>query len=296
MAQNEVNNNKKIWYLAWTLIIVGALVAAVQASRDKGPSVTWRVVSMDGHRAQSVPVNSSNIDLALGVFDDEGYVLPSGVQYPADSPVAAAAQVLMDAQHRLGPLKEVIGHSASMLMNDRDNPDLPLGDLFADALRAYGSRYFKVPMDFAITNFGGIRVPLPKGDVTMEDISSMFPFKNYVCWAKMKGSSLMTLFEQLAQTKAFQATSGATIRVRNHQLESVLIGGEPVDPDKVYNVTTIDFLLDGGDKINIGALSEDVVLTHVLLKEVMLDFVKGCEARGEVICGQGDGRVIMEED
>ena len=151
-------------------------------------------------------------------------------------------------------------------------------------------------MDFAITNFGGIRVPLPEGDITLEDISSMFPFQNYVCYAKMNGSSLVKLFEQLAGTKAFQATSGATIRVKNHQLVSALIGGKEIQPEKIYNVTTIDFLLDGGDKINIGALSEDVVLSHVLLKDVMLDYVRGCEARGKLVSGKADGRVIMEED
>ena len=288
--------NKNIWYLAWALIIVGALMSALQASKGKGPEITWRLVAMDGHRMRSVPVNSSNIDRALGVFDDEGYVAPSGVRYADDSPVAAVAQVLMDAQVRLAPLKEVIGHSDAMLLNLRTEPDLPLGNLFADALRDYGSAYFKVPMDFAVTNFGGIRVPLPEGEITLEDISSMFPFQNYRVWCKMKGSSLITLFDQLAETKAFQAISGATVRVHNHVLESALIGGKPIVPDKVYNVTTIDFLLDGGDKLNIGALSENVVLSKVLLRDVMLDYVRGCEARGEVISGKSDGRVIMMED
>lgn len=295
MAETKVKN-QNLWYIAWALIIVGALMAALQAARDKGPQYEWRLVSMDGHRIHSAAVTSENIDQALGVFDDEGYVAPSGVRYPVESSVAGVAEVLMDAQKKLGPLKEVVGHSPELLLNLRTEPDLPLGNLFVDALRAYGSAYFKVPMDFAISNFGGIRIPLPEGDITMEDISSMFPFKNYVCWTKMKGSSILTLFDQLAETKAFQPISGATVRVKNHVVESALIGGQPIVPDKIYNVTTIDYLLDGGDKLNIGALSESVVLTHVLLKEVMLDHVRSCEARGEMVTGKADGRVIMTED
>lgn len=271
------------------------LAALLLVSCSGGPQVQWRRVPMDGHRIQALPVNLDNIPEALGVFDDEGYVAPSGVRFADDSPVARSAQILMEAQPKMAPLKMVVGHSEAMLENLRTNPDLPLGNLFADALRAYGSRYFKVPMDFAITNFGGIRVPLPEGAVCMEDIQSMFPFQNYMVYVRMKGSGLLALFEQLAATKAFQATSGATIRVKAHQLESALIGGKPIDPDKVYNVTTIDFLLDGGDRINIGALAESVVLSPVLLKEVMLDYVCGCEARGELIHGQSDGRVIMED-
>ena len=78
-------------------------------------------------------------------------------------------------------------------------------------------------------------------------------------------------------------------------MEQALIGGEPIDPSRLYNVTTIDFLLDGGDKLNIGALAEKVVLTHVLLKDVMLDYVYATEAAGKEIVAASDGRVIMED-
>ena len=250
---------------------------------------------MDGHRSGVVSLTAENIETGLGHFTDSSYVMPSGASFALDSPAAQVARALMKVQPEMAPLKKVIGHSARMMMNDRDNPDLPLGDLFADVLRAYGSKYFGVPMDFAITNFGGIRVPMPEGAVTLEDITSMFPFKNYVCYCKIKGDNLTRLFQQLAGTKAFQATSGATIRVKAHELESALIGGEPIDPERIYNVTTIDFLLDGGDGIRIGALSEDVQLSHVLLKDVMLDYIESMEAQGKVIDAQSDGRVIMED-
>ena len=259
------------------------------------PKLDWKTVPMDGHRSGVVSLTAENIENGLGHFTDSCYVMPSGAAFALDSPAAEVARALMKVQPEMAPLKKVIGHSARMMMNDRDNPDLPLGDLFADVLRAYGSKYFGVPMDFAITNFGGIRVPMPEGAVTLEDITSMFPFKNYVCYCKMKGEMLTELFHQLAGTKAFQATSGATIRVKKHELESALVGGEPIDPERIYNVTTIDFLLDGGDGIRIGALSEDVQLSHVLLKDVMLDYIESMEAQGKVIDSQPDGRVIMED-
>lgn len=250
---------------------------------------------MDGHRSGVECLTAENIDTGLGRFTDSSYVMPSGAVFSLESPSAQVARALMAVQPHMAPLKKVVGHSARMMMNLRDNPDLPLGNLFADVLRSYGTQYFGVPMDFAITNFGGIRVPMPEGAITLEDISSMFPFKNYLCYCKIRGSELQKLFEQLAGTKAFQATSGATVRVKAHKLESVLVGGEPIDPERIYNVATIDFLLDGGDNLRIGALSEDVKLTHVLLKEVMLDYVEGMEAQGIIIDAASDGRVIMED-
>jgi len=278
MVKNEI--------VAAVLLLLGVSCA---------PKVEWRIVPMDGHRAAAQPVTLENADTALGSFEEGAYVSPAGMKYDIEDPMAQVAGVLREVQPHLAQLKTVVAHSAQEYPNLRTDPDLPLGNLFADALRAYGSQYFNVPMDFAITNFGGIRVPMPKGAVTMEDISSMFPFKNYVCYVKIKGSGLIALFEQLSGTKAFQATSGATIRVKDHKLESALIGGKPIDPNHVYNITTIDFLLDGGDKINIGALAEHVTLSKVLLKEVMLWYVTGVEARGEVIEAKADGRVIMED-
>ena len=272
-------------------VIIFLLLALVSCA----PKLDWKTVPMDGHRSGVVSLTAENIETGLGHFTDSSYVMPSGASFALDSPAAEVARALMKVQPEMAPLKKVIGHSARMMMNDRDNPDLPLGDLFADVLRAYGTKYFGVPMDFAITNFGGIRVPMPKGAVTLEDITSMFPFKNYLCYCKIKGDNLTQLFQQLAGTKAFQATSGATIRVKAHELESALIGGQPIDPERIYNVTTIDFLLDGGDGLRIGALSEDVKLSHVLLKDVMLDYVESMEKEGKVIDAQSDGRVIMED-
>ena len=269
-----------LWLLAMVLAYVGVLFAT-RAARSLS-LMEWRIVAMDGHRAGAQPLTLDNVNEALDKY--EGTALEP------------EAEIIRDAQPQLAPLKVVLGHSDAMYMNLRTDPDLPLGNLFVDALRAYGERYFKHPMDFAITNFGGIRVPLPEGPVTMEDVSSMFPFKNYMCYVKMKGSALQALLEQLAGTKAFQPVSGVRVKVKNHKLESALVGGEPIDPDRIYHVITIDFLLDGGDKINIGALAQEVKLSKVLLKDVMMDYVTGCEARGEIITAKADGRVIMEED
>lgn len=249
---------------------------------------------MDGHRAGAKSVNKDNVRQALGYFEDSTYVSPKGERLCTGSAIAKAAKVMIGVQDSLASLKVVIGHSDSMLLNLRTEPDLPLGNLVADALRSYASGYFKMPMDFAVINFGGIRVPMPKGEITIEDISSMFPFKNYICHVRMKGSELTSLLDTLAASKAFQAVSGATVRVKDHKVESALIGGKPINPSRIYNLATIDFLLDGGDRINIGALAQKVTLSTVLVKDVMLSYVRSCEAEGKMVSGRADGRVIME--
>lgn len=292
MAQDEIR--PALHAVVWVLMALGVLLAIRQARQGGAPDISWQRVAMDGHRTGAQCVTAENLQTALGTFTDDGYISTGDTVFPEGSPVPEIASIMMDAQPRLSGLKVVVGHSARMMMNLRTDPDLPLGNLFADILRARGSREFKVPMDFAVTNFGGIRCPMPEGAITLEDIQSMFPFKNYMCYVQMKGSNLLKLLEQLAGTKAFQAVSGVRVKVKDHQLIEALIGGREIEPDKVYNVTTIDFLLDGGDRIAIGALAEKVVLTRILLKDVMLDYVKECEANGIVIDSAADGRVVME--
>ncbi len=253
----------------------------------------WKRVPMDGSRTGVVPVTAENVDTALGTFEDD-YIAPNGRHFTEGATPEVAA-LLMDVQPKMAHLKEVVGHSARLLENIRTECDLPLGNIVADALREKGSSYFNVPMDFAISNYGGIRNPLPEGAILMDDVEAMFPFKNYMCYAKVQGSNLQRLLEQLAKTQAFQAVSGCKVKVKAHELAEAEVGGEPIDPKRLYNVTTIDFLLSGGDGIAIGALAEDVVLTDVLVKDVMLEYFQKMEAEGKVVDGQKDGRVIMED-
>ena len=272
-------------------LITLSLLIAVSCSQ--GPRLEWKRVPMDGSRTGVVPVTADNVDTALGTFEDD-YVAPNGRHF-ADGATPEVAMILMDAQPRMARLKEVVGHSARMMENLRTEPDLPLGNLVADALLAKASDYFGKPMDFAIINYGGIRIPMPEGPVLMDDLEAMFPFKNYMCYAAVRGSNLTRLLEQLAKTKAFQAVSGCRVKVKAHELVEAEVGGQPIDPKKLYNVATIDFLLSGGDQIAIGALAEDVVLSPVLVRDLMLDYIKGLEAKGQVIDVEKDGRVIMED-
>ena len=272
---------------------LAALSLLVLAACSQGPRMEWTRYEMDGHRTGVVAVNAENVDTALGTFEDE-YVAPNGRHF-ADGATPEVAAMLMEVQPKMAHLKVVVGHSARQMENLRTVPDLPLANFVADALRAQASAYFGKPIDFAIINYGGIRVPMPAGAVILDDIEAMFPFKNYMCYAAVRGSNLQRLLEQLAKTKAFQAVSGCKVKVKAHELVEAAIGGAPIDPKRVYNVATIDFLLSGGDQIAIGALAEDVVLSPVLVRDLMLDYIKGLEAKGQVIDVEKDGRVIMED-
>ena len=275
-------------------LILLSLLAVAACSQPAGPRMEWKCVPMDASRTGVVPVNAENVDTALGAFEDDAYVAPSGARFTEGATPEVAA-LLMEVQPKMARLKEVVGHNARFMDNPRTECDLPIGNLVADALRVKAADYFGQPVEFSVTNYGGIRIPMPEGAVTLDDIESMFPFKNYMCLAKVRGDQLRRLLVQLAKTPAFQAVSGCRVKVKDHELVEAEVDGAPIDPKRLYNVATIDFLLSGGDGIAIGAMAEDVVLTHVLVKDLMLEFIRNKEAAGEIIDYQKDGRVVMED-
>ena len=280
-------NNVYLWVLVSVAIV--AVIGTV-LKHEPSVSVKWHRVAMDGSRTGVSPVVAGNVDACLGIVEGEIYKAPNGRIYEGGS-IVKVAESLISVQPRMERLKTKVGFSAREMR--KKAPECELSDMFADAMRAKASEVFGVPMDFALTNFGGIRSDLPGGDILLEDIESMFPFKNYLCWCTVRGEGLLRLFDQMAANEKtpFQVISGARVVLRDGKVVSSEIGGEPVDPSRLYNVATIDFLLSGGDKIAVGAVSEKVELSTVLLKDVMLDYVQS----REVVDYETDGRVTVVE-
>lgn len=68
-----------------------------------------------------------------------------------------------------------------------------IGNLCADAFRAV------LGSDIAFVNGGAIRADIPEGDVTYNNLLSVFPYNNAVCTATMSGSQIMDALEVSAR-------------------------------------------------------------------------------------------------
>lgn len=279
-------------YLAYVLIAAGIAVAAIVASKASSTlDMQWSRTLMDGSRTGVQPVTVDNVGTALGSFDGETYVAPNGNRFESGSTPKVAA-LMIEVQPRLKHLKEVLGHCTEDMV--AHGPESPLSNMMIDAMRAEGERIFKKPMDLALSNFGGIRTDFAQGPLILDDVLAMFPFKNYLVYAQVRGSELRKLFTQFAET-GFQCLSGVRIVAKDHKLVSVEVGGKPLDDKRLYNMTTIDFLLGGGDHIAIGAMASKVVLSDVLIKDYMIRYIKAQTAAGKNIEYATDGRITIEK-
>ncbi|MDE6271406.1 MAG: bifunctional metallophosphatase/5'-nucleotidase [Muribaculaceae bacterium] len=120
------------------------------------------------------------------------------------------------------------------------------GDLKADSLRSAG---MDIPaIDMAMMNVGGIRHSMPRGDVSEGLMLSTFPFSNRMVIVKIKGKDFADAMA-IAARKGGESISDE-VRVLTDgkgNVESILISGQPLDPEKDYYLSTSDYLAWGND-------------------------------------------------
>ena len=117
----------------------------------------------------------------------------------------------------------------------------------ADILRTHGDT------DIAFIHSGGIRADLPEGPVTREDLLDAFPFIDYVYLLEMTGAQILDVLEQgFTLERGVLQVSGIEVaydlgRPTGDRVAAVRVDGHPLEPDRTYSVTTLDFLASGAD-------------------------------------------------
>ncbi|MDE6318036.1 MAG: bifunctional metallophosphatase/5'-nucleotidase [Muribaculaceae bacterium] len=122
-------------------------------------------------------------------------------------------------------------------------------NIFSDIVMQRGGQLIDGKVDMAILNNGGIRHTLPKGDISEGHVMMVLPFNNTVEVVRIKGESLARVLAQMGR-RPMNGVSGNVDVIYNPELNectSIVINGRPLDPDKYYNVATIDYLAEGGD-------------------------------------------------
>ena len=244
------------------------LCSASLAAQD----YSWESVDMDGSRRAALEKGE--------------------IKLKKNSAAAKTIALVEAAQPAMARVKEVIGYSTEAL--SKSYPESKLSNWTVDTIMEKVASLSGKKVDVGFANFGGIRVDMPKGDILLDDILSMFPFKNNLVYIEHKGSTLRGIFEWMASTRV-QAVGGVKMVVENGKLVSAEIAGEPIDDEKIYGVATISFLLKGGD----GITMEDGALTiqnfDVDIIDAVLEHVYAETAAGRPITAKPDGRVVIKK-
>ena len=154
----------------------------------------------------------------------------------------------------------VVGQVAHNMHATR--PESDLSNLVSDILM-WASRDYNEQPDLAVYNMGGIRADLTKGDVTYEDVLSVAPFENRICFVTLTGEQLMQLFRQIAHRGGEGVSKGVELVITSAniggELVSARLHGKEIDPQTNYRVCTINYLLEGNDGMDALSKGSDKV-------------------------------------
>ncbi len=205
------------------------------------------------------------------------------------TPRAEALELIRSLEAEAGSLCDPAGCAAAPLGRHRER-ESAVGDLTADSMLATFER-----ADLAIANSGGLRADIPQGSLRKEHLHAVIPFDNRLMLVQLTGEQLQLLFRigssgrhgilQVAgATYAFDPAveegsdldgDGAVDTWERDRLCSVLVGGEPVDPERTYQVVTTDFIYNGGDHFGPVFSGAPVVEEGPLARDALMAFVEG---------------------
>ena len=205
------------------------------------------------------------------------------------------------------------GKSVRIIRNSETN----LGDLCADAYRDQSGA------DIAFVNGGGIRVPIPTGDITLNDILKVHPFGNSLTVIEVSGQQVLDALEWSVHAMpgefgGFNHVSGMTYELdatidspcvvdengffdhvdesMTRRVRNVKVGGEDLDPAKLYTLASVDYqLLNHGDGYTMYDGAPVLQKSVKLDNQVLIDYITGTLG-GRVGAGYenpyGQGRLV----
>jgi len=269
-----------------------------------------------------------------GTISSELYSWPNSISAPAllglnnaGSEAVDAASVVLN--EKLGTV--VAKTAVDLIINDPTmktedgravriirRTETNLGDLCADAYLDQSGE-----ADIAFVNGGGIRVSLPAGDLTLNDILRVHPFGNSLTVIEVTGQTVLDALEWSVHALpgefgGFNQVAGLTFEVDStiptpcvedenkmfdhvdesmeRRVRNVLVAGEPIDPEKTYKLASVDYqLLNNGDGYTMYAGAKVLQESVKLDNQVLIDYVTKTLG-GTVLDGYenpyGQGRIV----
>ena len=178
-----------------------------------------------------------------------------------------------------------------------------LGDLITDAMMwAIKTKAPGVDMTnaVAITNGGGIRAPIAKGDITKKDVNTVLPFGNTLAVVYVKGSELLEALEVSTYCTpkslgGFPQFAGMEVELNTaceydandttypgstyfgpksiNRITIKTVNGKAFDKDATYAVITNNFLAAGGDTYYAFAAAQTQFDTGLPLDEILMEYI-----------------------
>lgn len=233
--------------------------------------ITTQMISLKGENVPADPDTQAYLDQVNGQFEEE--------------------------------LNRVVGGTSVQLKATAENgfdwavrvSETNLGDLVADAYR------WSLGADIGLCNGGGVRADIAVGDLTYQDLLSVQPYGNELCLVEATGQEILDTLEMGARlypesNGGFLQVSGVTFTIDAsvpssvtlsdqgaflgvdgpYRVTDVKVGGQPLELDKVYTVSSHNYLIKSGGNGFTMFQDNTLLKDSVMLdNQALIDFVIG---------------------
>lgn len=214
-------------------------------------------------------------------LDSIGLTPPRYKQYPVTSRLDSRADPAVD--RFLAPLRTEIARQMSQPVartsQAYDNHSPQALNFISDFVASAGSSLLGRPVDLAITNKGSLRSPLPKGTVTRGDIYTLQPFNNRIVVLQLRGSDLEDALDIMARRGGDGLSASASATIDRHdpdhiEADDITINGQPLDPERLYTVATLDYLANGGDYMHPLTRGKRLASSTAFIRDLLIDHLR----------------------
>ena len=191
-------------------------------------------------------------------------------------------------------MDDVLAVSEQVMM--KDNPEGLLGNFTADIILNKANELCKdsCSVDICLLNNGGLRNPLPKGNITRGNVFQLMPFENEIVILQLNGNAVKEMLDFLAN-KGGMPIAGMRMKIKNNMAADATIGGKPFDISKSYTVVTSDYLANGGDNMTFFANAIRKITIGKLLRNAIIEYLQEESEKGNTIKVKKDGRIEKVE-
>ncbi len=178
-------------------------------------------------------------------YQSNNYSLSAEVEQR--SPDQAALNQLIDPYRQ--QIAEEMGKEIAVLPSslEKGYPEGTLGNWVADLLYLSAEDNTNLPVDFALSNSGGLRLrDIPAGPLTKGKLFELLPFDNELVIVDLPRDTLIILFDHIADYGGWPLSVHVKYRIVDKKAESVQIKGIPVQQKERFRVAMPDYVANGG--------------------------------------------------
>lgn len=177
-------------------------------------------------------------------------------------------------------LDSVLSYAPKDMDKSRGKWQTTIGNFLADITLEKANLLFEKStgkiVDICLLNHGGIRAPIPQGNVTARTAYQIMPFENSLIIAELKAEQIVDMVDYFVQSQRAHPIAGIQIELSSDEksYKNIFIQGKLLNSEKTYFVATSDYLMTGGDNMIFFEKAVNSYDMNYKLRNLIIDYFK----------------------